>query len=51
LEELIDDPGVNRLRAHHELSGNAELSQEEAEEFCAFNDIKLPIIPQLAFTI
>ena len=45
----MNHPRINRLRAHHELRCDTELSQEEAKKFGAFNDIELFIVPQLAF--
>ena len=47
LEEALDHPRVDRLRAHQELGCDTQLPKEEAKEFYTFNGIELFIIPQL----
>ena len=48
LEELIDNPRIDSLCAHHELRSDTELGQEEAKELGALNRIQLTVVPEFA---
>ena len=51
LEEPLDHPRIDRRSAHEELRRDTKLSQEEAEEFGTFDDVKLRVVPCLTLGI
>ena len=48
LKETPNHPRVNRLGAHQELSCDASLAEEVAEEFKALDHVELFVVPRLA---